>query len=126
MLDLVVERLNYLNYRITQSDLYIIKFLISKEESIVKIYCNISDIPAELSYNLVDRVVGNFLREKKLVDPESLEGIDLDSQIKQIQEGDTNITFSDKSKTAEERFDEIISYLVNREVNLSCYRKLRW
>lgn len=126
MLNLVIERLNYLNYKVTQSDLYIIKFLILKEENIIRIDCNITDIPEELSYILVDRIVGAFLREKKIVDPESLIGIDLDTQIKQIQEGDTNITFSDKSKTSEERFDEMITYLVNREVDLACYRRLRW
>lgn len=126
MLNLVIERLNYLNYKVTQSDLYIIKFLILKEENIIKIDCNITDIPEELSYTLVDRIVGNFLQEKKIADPESLNGIDLDAQIKQIQERDTNITFSDKSKTSEERFDEMITYLVNREVDLACYRRLRW
>lgn len=126
MLNLVIEKLNYLNYKVTQSDLYIINFLILKEENIIKIDCNISEIPEELSFTLVDRIVGAFLREKKIADPESLNGIDLDTQIKQIQEGDTNITFSDKSKTPEERFDELITYLVNREVDLACYRRLRW
>ena len=80
MLNLVIERLNYLNYKVTQSDLYIIKFLILKEENIIKIDCNITDIPEELSYTLVDRIVGNFLQEKKIADPESLNGIDLDAR----------------------------------------------
>ena len=62
----------------------------------------------------------------KTVDPKSLEFINLETEIKQIQEGDTNITFSDSSKTQEQRLDEYINYLIRKEINLACYRRLRW
>ncbi len=126
MQDLVIKRLESFNYEVSHSDLYIIRFLIEKSENVVKMDCNISDIPDTLKNELVDRVVGNFLLEKKTVDPKSLEFINLETEIKQIQEGDTNITFSDSSKTQEQRLDEYINYLIRKEINLACYRRLRW
>lgn len=126
MIDLVVSRLEGFGYEVLHSDLLVIKFLIDKVENRVKSDCNVNEVPKELNSELVDMVVGNFLLEKKTFDLDSLKSINFENVIKQIQEGDTNITFSDNSKTPEQRFDELISYLVNKGIDLSCYRKIRW
>ena len=94
MEDLVIRRLEYFGYKVSHNDLYIIRFLTEKVGNLIKIDCNISDIPGSLKLSLVDNVVGRFLLEKKTIDPKSLEFIDLETPIKQIQEGDTNITFN--------------------------------
>ena len=126
MNELVINRLGWFGYEVVHSDLLTIKFIIKKIENKVKIDCNIDEIPEELNNVLVDMVVGNFFIEKKTFDPDSLKSINFESVIKQIQEGDTNITFSDNSKTPEQRFDELINYLINKEYDFSCYRKIRW
>lgn len=106
MEDLVIRRLEYFGYKVSHNDLYIIRFLTEKVGNLIKIDCNISDIPGSLKLSLVDNVVGRFLLEKKTIDPKSLEFIDLETPIKQIQEGDTNITFTDAAKTPEQILDE--------------------
>lgn len=126
MNELVINRLEWFGYEVVHSDLLTIKFIIEKIESKVKTDCNIDEIPEELNNVLVDMVVGNFFLEKKTFDPDSLKSINFESVIKQIQEGDTNIIFSDNSKTPEQRFDELINYLINKEYDFSCYRKIRW
>lgn len=126
MNELVINRLEWFGYEVVRSDLLTIKFIIEKIENKVKTDCNIDEIPEELNNVLVDMVVGNFFIEKKTFDPDSLKSINFESVIKQIQEGDTNITFSDNSKTPEQRFDELINYLINKEYDFSCYRKIRW
>lgn len=126
MNELVINRLECFGYEVLYSDLLIIKFLIDKIKNRIKIDCNIEEIPEELNNELVDVIVGNFLLEKKTFDSDSLKSINFEAVIKQIQEGDTNITFSDNSKTPEQRFDEFINHLVNRKIDLTCYRKIRW
>ena len=126
MNELVINRLEWFGYEVVHSDLLTIKFIIEKIENKVKTDCNIDEIPEKLNNVLVDMVVGNFFIEKKTFDPDSLKSINFESVIKQIQEGDTNITFSDNSKTPEQRFDELINYLINKEYDFSCYRKIRW
>ena len=126
MNELVINRLEWFGYEVVHSDLLTIKFIIEKIENKVKTDCNIDEIPEKLNNVLVDMVVGNFFIEKKTFDPDSLKSINFENVIKQIQEGDTNITFSDNSKTPEQRFDELINYLINKEYDFSCYRKIRW
>lgn len=126
MEDLVIRRLEYFGYKVSHNDLYIIRFLTEKVGNLIKIDCNISDIPRSLKLSLVDNVVGRFLLEKKTIDPKSLEFIDLETPIKQIQEGDTNITFTDATKTPEQILDELINHLISKEIDFSCYRKIRW
>ncbi len=126
MEDLVIRRLEYFGYKVSHNDLYIIRFLTEKLGNLIKIDCNISDIPGSLKLSLVDNVVGRFLLEKKTIDPKSLEFIDLETPIKQIQEGDTNITFTDAAKTPEQILDELINHLISKEIDFSCYRKIRW
>ncbi len=126
MEDLVIRRLEYFGYKVSHNDLYIIRFLTEKVGNLIKIDCNISDIPGSLKLSLVDNVVGRFLLEKKTIDPKSLEFIDLETPIKQIQEGDTNITFTDAAKTPEQILDELINHLISKEIDFSCYRKIRW
>ena len=126
MNELVINRLKWFGYEVVHSDLLNIKFIAEKIENKVKTDCNIDEIPEELNNVLADMVVGNFFLEKKTFDPDSLKSINFESVIKQIQEGDTNITFSDNSKTPEQRFDELINYLINKEYDFSCYRRIRW
>jgi hypothetical protein len=72
---------------------------------------------------------GYFLYEKKAIDADSLKGFNLDTAIKSIQEGDTNITFAinEGSTTNEQKLDALINYLINYgEKHLVSYRCMTW
>ena len=129
MLERVKERLQSLGYTVKDSDDIAINFAMQKVENTIKNDCNISAIPDGLMNIAIDMVVGEFLMSKKTFAPNDLLNFNLDSAIKQIQEGDTNISFAvgEGSKTDEQRLDSFIDYLLNygRDEFIT-YRRFRW
>jgi len=88
---------------------------------------NREDMPDGLQSVAVSMAVGEYLSLKK--DAGQLEGFDLEQAVKQVQEGDTNITFAigEGSKTPEQRLDSLIDYLINgRRAELYRFRRLVW
>lgn len=127
MFEDVVERLKSFGYEVTETDNWMIEFLIQKVENSIKADCNINTIPEGLHEIAVGMVVGEFLLNKK--SRGQLEGFDLETAVRQIQEGDTSVTFAvgDGSKTPEERLDELILYLMNHgKGKLASYRCIKW
>ena len=129
MLDRIKERLQSLGYTVKDSDDIAINFAMQKVENTIKNDCNISAIPDGLMNIAIDMVVGEFLMSKKTFAPNDLLNFNLDSAIKQIQEGDTNISFAvgEGSKTDEQRLDSFIDYLLNYgRDEFVTYRRFRW
>ena len=129
MLDRIKERLQSLGYTVKDSDDIAINFAMQKVENTIKNDCNISAIPDGLMNIAIDMVVGEFLMSKKTFAPNDLLNLNLDSAIKQIQEGDTNISFAvgEGSKTDEQRLDSFIDYLLNYgRDEFIAYRRFRW
>ena len=129
MLERIKERLQSIGYAVKDSDDITINFAMQKVENTIKNDCNISAIPDGLMNIAIDMVVGEFLMSKKTFAPDDLLNFNLDSAIKQIQEGDTNISFAigEGSKTDEQRLDSFIDYLLNygRDEFIT-YRRFRW
>lgn len=129
MLERIKERLQSMGYAVKDSDDMAINFAMQKVENTIKNDCNISAIPDGLMNIAIDMVVGEFLMSKKTFAPNDLLNLNLDSAIKQIQEGDTNISFAvgEGSKTDEQRLDSFIDYLLNygRDEFIT-YRRFRW
>lgn len=129
MLERIKERLQSIGYAVKDSDDIAINFAMQKVENTIKNDCNISAIPDGLMNIAIDMVVGEFLMSKKTFAPDDLLNFNLDSAIKQIQEGDTNISFAvgEGSKTDEQRLDSFINYLLNygRDEFIT-YRRFRW
>ena len=129
MLERIKERLQSIGYAVKDSDDIAINFAMQKVENTIKNDCNISAIPDGLMNIAIDMVVGEFLMSKKTFAPNDLLNLNLDSAIKQIQEGDTNISFAvgEGSKTDEQRLDSFINYLLNygRDEFIT-YRRFRW
>ena len=129
MLERIKERLQSIGYAVKDSDDITINFAIQKVENTIKNDCNISAIPDGLMHIAIDMVVGEFLMSKKTFAPNDLLNLNLDAAIKQIQEGDTNISFAvgEGSKTDEQRLDSFIDYLLNygRDEFIT-YRRFRW
>lgn len=129
MLERIKERLQSLGYTVKDSDDIAINFAMQKVENTIKNDCNVSAIPDGLMHVAINMVVGEFLMSKKTFAPSDLLNFNLDSAIKQIQEGDTNISFAvgEGSKTDEQRLDSFINYLLNygRDEFIT-YRRFRW
>ena len=129
MLEAVKQRLAAFGYEIKDGDEMLLSFSVQKAESTIKNDCNVADVPEGLFSIAVDMAVGEFLLAKKTFAPVDIEGLDLDTAVKQIQQGDTNTVFAvgEGSQTAEQRLDSLIDRLLNggRE-QFSCDRRIRW
>ena len=129
MLDRIKERLQSLGYTVKDSDDIAINFAMQKVENTIKNDCNVSSIPAGLENIAIDMAVGEFLMSKKTFAPNDLLSLNLDSAIKQIQEGDINIAFAvgEGSKTDEQRLDSFINYLLTYgRGEFNTYRRFKW
>lgn len=88
---------------------------------------NQSTIPEGAKSVAVYMAVGEYLNMKKGMG--QLEDFDLNAAIKQIQEGDTNITFAigDGSQTPEQRLNSLIDFLINGRIGeIYRYRRIVW
>lgn len=130
LIEMVLKRLLSFGYKISEKDSWMITFCIQKVENHIKNSCNISEIPDELKEIEVDRICGEFLFSKKQSGQLNTEnGFDIDRAIKQVQAGDTNVTFAigEGSETLETKLNSLISYLLNvGEGDFICYRQMKW
>lgn len=127
-IELVLKRLESLGYRVQDNDCWGIGFSVQTVEKRIKNSCNTSSVPDDLKHIAVDMVCGEFLfmlnqtgKLNEVFEPETA--------IKQVQAGDTNITFDvgEGSITPKQRLDSLINYLMTKgEGDFVCSRKLSW
>ena len=125
--DAVKARLNSLGIHVDNSAAILINMCIERAEGTIKHTCNLSAVPAGLETVLVDMAVGEFLLTQKTFG--KLNGIDIDAAaVKQIQMGDTNVSYStDSIKSPEQRLDALISHFTrDRKKELLKYRRMVW
>lgn len=123
----VLKRLESLGYSPKEDDGWMISFAIQKVENTIKNSCNTTSIPDGLHYTAVDMICGEFLFAKK--QSGKLEDFNLETAIKQVQTGDTNVTFSvgEGSSSPEQRLDSLLAHLITSgRGDFACYRKIRW
>lgn len=105
----------------------LLDMVISNVQWRIKNLTNLQEIPDGLESMAVYMAVGEYLNMKKVSG--QLDGFDLDAAIKQIQEGDTNISFAigEGSLTPEQRLNSLIDYLINGRIGeIYRYRRLVW
>jgi len=105
----------------------LLDIVISNVQYRVQNETNRKDMPEGLVSVAVYMAVGEYLNMKKANG--QLEGFDLEAAVKQIQEGDTNISFAvgDGNSTPEQRLDSLINFLINGRMDeIYRYRKLVW
>ena len=105
----------------------LLDIVISNVQYRVQNETNRKDMPEGLVSVAVSMAVGEYLNMKKTSG--QLEGFDLEAAVKQIQEGDTNISFAvgDGNSTPEQRLDSLINFLINSRMDeIYRYRKLVW
>jgi len=123
----VSKLLESLGYNLKPEDDWLLGFIIQKVENYIKNECNVSVVPQGLYYVAVNMTVGQFLFTLK--GSGKLVGFDFEAAIKQVQEGDTSVTFAigDGSLTPEQRFDSLLSYLMNfGKSEFVSYRCIKW
>lgn len=124
----VIKRLNSLSYFPGDSDNWLITFAMEKVMQKIQNECNISLIPEGLTNVAVDMTCGEILfvlkQSGKLND-----SFDLDVAIKQVQTGDTNVTFAigDGTESVEQRLNSLINHLTTKgDGDFVCYRRIKW
>lgn len=125
----VKKRLKSFGYEVKAEDKFALTFSVEKVRSAIKNDINWKDVPEGLEYIAVDMAVGEFLLSKKTFAPDDLAGFDLDSAVKQIQLGDTNVVFAtgEGSQTPEQRLTTFINYLLSYgKDEFNSFRRLRW
>lgn len=126
----ILQRLMSFGYKPSEADSWMITFCMQKVENHIKNSCNISEIPDGLKEIEIDRICGEFLFSKKQSGQlNANNGFDIEMAIKQVQAGDTNVTFAvgEGSETLEAKLNTLISYLINYgEGDFVCYRQIKW
>lgn len=124
----VVERLISLGYNLEEGDTLSLQLAINGAEQYIKNFCNITEIPKELSSAAVDIAAGILLKTKQGLGINVCESIDFENDnIKQITEGDVSITYnSDNSGSATAKYSALLDRLCNRDKELLAFRRLRW
>lgn len=131
MLEDVKTRLKSLGISISSEpnspDEVMLSFCIDKVTSHINNQTNLSEIPQGLHEIAVDMVVGEFLYTKKSMGALAIETLDFELIAKQVQDGDTNVTFAvDANNTPEAQFNSFIAYLQHNEVDFTRYRVMVW
>lgn len=127
--DAVKKRLESFGYEVKVSDEFALTFCVEKVRSSIENEINWNDVPEGLEHIAVDMAVGEFLLSKKTFAPDDLDGFDLSGAVKQLREGDTDVTFAtgEGASTDEQRLSDFINYLLNYGTpQFSCFRRVRW
>lgn len=122
----VISFLNAMGVTVSDND-SLLDFVIQSVTQTVKNETNQLAFPEGLEMSAVYICAGQYLKIKK--EAGLLEGFDFEATVKQIQEGDTSITFAigEGDNTPEQRFDSLISYLMSSgKSGIAKYRRLVW
>lgn len=131
MIGKVKERLAALGITLsnepTSTDDYLVNFAVDKTLNHINNQTNLTVVPEGLTQVAIDMAVGEFLFSKKSMGQLQLESLNFDALVKQVQDGDTNVTYAIESKDSPEaQFNAFITYLQHNEVDFVKYRVLVW
>ncbi|WP_294064596.1 hypothetical protein [uncultured Fusobacterium sp.] len=126
----IVTRLQAFKYNVQENETSILDYLtlktISSINNLTNQFYTADTIPQDLYSIVVDKIVGEFLLFKK--NTGDIPSLDLSPVEKQIQAGDTSITYAVENITSPEKmYDLLIDYLISsRDKELMKYRRLVW
>lgn len=122
--DEIIKRLSTLNYKVSENDEFLLKFIIDKVEQDIKNKINRDEVPSELHFVFIDRVCGEFLkvvRSSGVLSDEQFDGV-----VASIKEGDTSISF-DVNSSPQAKFDAYVNQLSNSgNDDFAKFRKFVW
>lgn len=119
--------LETMGYILTDKDHWLLAFGVKQVETEIKNACNQPNVPEGLYPYAVRMVAAEFLITKKGMNQlQGLENMTFEPFVKQIQEGDTNITFG-TGESPEQRFEKVLQYwLKNARQRFVTFRRLSW
>ena len=126
----IVTRLQAFKYNVQENETSILDYLtlktISSINNLTNQFYTADTIPQNLYSIVVDKIVGEFLLFKK--NTGDIPSLDLSPVEKQIQSGDTSVTYAVEGTTSPEKmYDILINYLISsRDNELIKYRRLVW
>lgn len=126
----IVIRLQAFKYNVQENETSILDYLtlktISSINNLTNQFYTADTIPQDLYSVVVDKIVGEFLLFKK--NTGDIPSLNLSPVEKQIQAGDTSITYAVENITSPEKmYDLLIDYLISsRDKELMKYRRLVW
>lgn len=124
-LEKIKLRLKSLGYEVVEGDDFALNFIMSKVEQHIKHFCNITEVPECLEYVFIDMCCGEFLQSKKSMS--QLNDIQFEQIVKQIQDGDTSVTYATSDISPEAVFNAYVDKLINGyNEDLIRHRKLVW
>lgn len=120
------EVLTEFGIEVNEAEKAFLDFLFDAEREAVLNYCNISVIPDELIYYMVNRLCGQFMRFKQDVCINTENAVYKNAALKGVSMGDISVTFAD-DMTPLEKYEFIVEYFINsRKGELDSYRRLKW
>lgn len=129
--DEIVMRLKFFKYTVKDEDVEIIEYLMKKVLNSINNITNQEytqeTIPTGLVELYIDKVVGEFLMQKKTTG--ELVGIDLSSVSKSMSVGKIKVEYAIDSQYSnpDKIFIDRINYLIyGRDNELYKYRRMRW
>lgn len=127
MINRLKERLELLGFPPETGDADVMEGLLSDASRKVMAEIGICSLPEGLESLVIDLAAGQYLFIKKAAG--TLQGFDGQMAIKQLQEGDTSVTYAigDGARTPEERLDMLVENLRTIPPGLAAaWRKMRW
>lgn len=123
MLDKIKAFIKSLGYTIKDVDNSLIDYILDNETNRLKNDINQTEIPTELEYLLIERVVSAFFNMK--ISTNTLgDDFSFDEAVKSIKMGDTSYDFGNVS-SQKDMFTNYINSL-GKGSDYICYRKLKW
>lgn len=124
IVDDILDYIESMGYIPIDNDVFTIGFAILKIDSKIKNTCAITLIPDELHFAFVELCLAEILSSFKATGKLNL-AFNLGENIKTVNIGDTSVTFDLSS--ADISLQNLIDLLFEKgEVEILCYRKLRW
>lgn len=126
----VAERLKFFKYEVSTEETSILNYVtlkvISSINNITNQHYTEETLPDDLYSIAVDKTAGEFLLFKKNIG--NLPELDFSPLEKQVQMGDTSITYAVEEMTSpEKKIDKVIEFLIySRDEELLRYRRLLW
>lgn len=119
--------LETVGYTLKDTDHWLLAFGTKQVEAEIKNACNQPQVPKGLYPYAVRMIAAEFLITKKGMNQlQGLENMTFEPYVKQIQEGDTNITFG-TGESPEQRFEKVLQYwLKNARQQFVTFRRLAW
>lgn len=122
----ITQRLAAIGYTYVEaSDAFALELTFDKVEARILHACNITAVPDCMEAEVIDAVCGEFLAGKKAAG--QLTGIEVESIVKAITEGDVKVEFATGTTGAADVFDAYMRklYTIDPEA-IMAHRKLVW